>query len=354
MTFEIPKPWSELEVNFPLFPAPMVGLSHVAFRDLIRRYIPEGKQTLLPTEMLSSKRLPTQRLGHTPETFKSSEFSELDLIPQILGNEERFIRPSVKKLEDWGARAIDINMGCPVKQALRHNYGVSLMGNPEYAQEVVSITRQSTSLPIAVKLRAGLQRDQEYLLKFTQGLIAGGANWLCLHPRLAQEKRKDQADWKQIHFLTQRLEVPIIGNGDIQTCDDIEAMFQETQCHGVMMGRALTARPWILWQWGERHGLAAPSAFIGRKPPKDGYEEAQEYGRALIYFVQRLGIYFEPEAAMKRLLFFVNVSHSWLNYGHNFRSKIGKCSHLDEAQECIRVFFNNDHLFMTQKTELRY
>lgn len=332
----------------------MVGLSHVAFRDLIRRYLPRDQHTLLPTEMLSTKRLPAQRLGHTPETFKSTAFLESDLIPQILGNQERFIHPSVKKLEAWGARAIDINMGCPVKQALKHNYGVSLMGDADYAQQVVAMTRKATNLPIAVKLRAGLQRDQDFLLKFTQGLVQGGATWLCLHPRLAEEKRKGQADWKQIQFLVQRLEVPIIGNGDIQIVDDIEAMFNQTGCHGVMIGRALTARPWILWQWGERQGLSSPESFKNLSAPKGGYEEAKAYGEALVYLTQRLSVYFEPEAAMKRLRFFLHVSHGWLNFGHRLKSNVGKCPTSEAAIETISRFFENDDLFLTQKTQLQY
>lgn len=67
---------------------------------------------------------------------------ETQLVPQILGNEEKAISESIRKLEDWGAEGIDINMGCPVQKALRHNYGVSLMGDPEYAAEVVRMAKR--------------------------------------------------------------------------------------------------------------------------------------------------------------------------------------------------------------------
>ncbi|HYE72856.1 MAG TPA: tRNA-dihydrouridine synthase, partial [Blastocatellia bacterium] len=99
----------------------MVGLSHFAVREAVAEFLPEGTRTLWPTEMLSSRRLPYQKESEFPELIFADRHR--GLCPQLLGNEEFFIRESVKKLEDWGAVAIDINMGCPVQQALRHNYG---------------------------------------------------------------------------------------------------------------------------------------------------------------------------------------------------------------------------------------
>lgn len=330
----------------------MVGLSHVAFRLMLRHYLPTGATTLMPTEMLSTKRLPHQKLGHTPETFRRHD--EDDLVPQILGNEERFIAPSIRKLEQWGARALDINMGCPVKQALKHNYGVSLMGEPRYAQEVVAMARKSTSLPLSVKLRAGHQKDPKFLLNFCTALQEGGANWLCLHPRLAEDKRRGFADWDQIRLLKEHLTLPIIGNGDIQVLDDVRRMREQTGADGVMIGRALTARPWLLWQIGEDLGLPSPVGFEGKSAPRTASEEAYAYGESLELLCHYLESYFDETQALKRLRFHLHVSHSWLNYGHSLKLKIGKVQGWREARACIRLFFKTEGLTMTQKTDLRY
>src|SRR6185436_11566160 len=128
-------------VGFPILVAPMVGISHVAFRALVRSYLPAGCSTLLFTEMLSSRRLPSERVGSTPLTYVMEE-GEADLVPQLLANEERFISESVRKLEAITPAGIDINMGCPVKQALSHNWGVALMGDIGYASGVVSMARR--------------------------------------------------------------------------------------------------------------------------------------------------------------------------------------------------------------------
>ena len=98
----------------------MVGLTHVAFRQLIRSYVPSGLEVLLFTEMLSSRRLPSERLDDV-ESLKCAP-NETNLIPQLLGNEEKFIEPSIKRLMAKSPWGIDINMGCPTSHTLKHNW----------------------------------------------------------------------------------------------------------------------------------------------------------------------------------------------------------------------------------------
>jgi len=342
------KTWSE-DVNFPVALAPMVGLSHVALRLLVRRYLPSGATTHWPTEMLSSWRLEREDVGATPETFRRAD--EDGLCPQILGNQEKPIKVSVERLKDWGAAAIDINMGCPVRKALKHNYGVALMGDADYAAQVVDMTVRNTKLPVSVKLRAGMQNDREYLLKFSQGLAEAGAAWVTLHPRVAADKRRGRADWDQIAFLEKELPIPVIGNGDVQTCDDVFQMIESTNCSGVMVGRALTARPWLMWQVGKRLGMQNPVGFEG-DPPTTPYEEGAEYGHALKYFIETLREYFTEEDAMKRLKFYVRVSQVWLEFGHSLWASMSKCQTLDQARDAAQSFFSVPQK-MTSKTQLR-
>ena len=87
------RPILQGKVNFPLCLAPMVGLSHMPLRLVIRDYLPQGAFTIWPTEMLNSRKLPREDLSKTPETLKL--FSEDGMVPQILGNEEKFISESV-------------------------------------------------------------------------------------------------------------------------------------------------------------------------------------------------------------------------------------------------------------------
>lgn len=339
------------KVNFPVALAPMVGITHVAFRLLLREYLPSEAITIWPTEMLNSRRIPGENLVTTPETMRDPQESEM--VPQILGNEESAIALSVSRLEkEWGASGIDINMGCPVKKALAHNYGVALMGDPNYASDVVKMTVRNTRLPVSVKLRAGKQNDFSYLENFSKGLQQAGASWLTLHPRTPEQKRRGTADWGQIKALRERLAIPVFGNGDVQTGDDVFRMQRETSCDLVMIGRALTARPWLLWQVGERLGFNAPKGRLGERPPMSDIEEGAEYGRALRRLLQLMSCYFSEDLALRKFRFFVRTSSPWLLFGHELYARSTQAKSVLEIDEMLVNFFDQVQP-MAKYTELR-
>ncbi len=338
------------EVNFPICLAPMVGLTHVAFRLLVREYLPQGARTIWPTEMLNSRRLPNENLMTTPETLRSA--IETQLVPQILGNEESYIRDSVRRLEEWGASGIDINMGCPVRKALQHNYGVALMGDANYARDVVAMTVRNTKLPVSVKLRAGPQGDKQFLFDFVRGLEEEGAAWLCLHPRTAEQKRRGRADWSQISEVRAKISIGLIGNGDVQTAEDAQRMLLETGADMVMVGRALTARPWLLWQLGEQWGWPAPSGREGEFAPRSPEEEGREFGRALLRLVDFMEQYFQEPLGLRKLKFFVRTSGCWLMFGQQLYSLVSLAQTYEQARENISRFFSQPQAMCSQ-TELR-
>ncbi len=335
----------------------MVGLTHVAVRSMVRRYLPNGAVTVWPTEMLSSWRLPREVMGATAETLK--EPGEAGLVPQILGNEEEPIRDSVAKLVEWGAVGIDINMGCPVSKALRHNYGVALMGDRDYAAKVVAMTVRSSSVPVSVKLRAGLQNDSAYLASFVRSLEDAGAAWITLHPRVGHMKRRGAADWPQIKFARERLSIPVIGNGDVQCADDVFAMLRETDCDAVMVGRALAARPWLLWQVGELLGFGPPSASgigvedgAGFRAPATPEEEGREFGRAALFQLGELEKYFLFEDGNKRFKFYIRMTMGWLEFGQHLFALVSRAKSYQDLRATLVDFFSTEQR-MNLRTQLR-
>lgn len=316
----------------------MVGLTHVAMREALRVYLPKGAQTIWPTEMLSSYKLSKQKIVEVSMTRFAP--GEQNLVPQILGNEEVSIKRTVEILKNWGAVGIDINMGCPVKKALKHNYGVSLMGDPDYAAEVVGYAVKASNLPVSVKFRAGMQNDLEVLEKFAKGIQGAGASWVTLHPRTSAQKRKGKSDWSQIKFLKEILDIPVIGNGDVQNLEAYYEMKESTGCDMVMIGRALTIRPWMLWQLGEDMGLEAPIGFENLNAPRDGASEGAEFGRHLTRFVNLLYEYFDEKEAMKQFRFYLRVSHVWLMFGHDLARKSTVCKSQEDCLNLIGDFFS--------------
>lgn len=327
----------------------MVGLSHIALRLMVMKYLPEGAVTFWPTEMLSSWRLQREELGQTAETLKCS--SETHLVPQILGNEEGPIAESVRRLVEWGAVGVDINMGCPVNKALKHNYGVALMGDAAYAAEVVRMTKRNSSVPVSVKLRAGLQNDEEFLVKFVRGLEVAGADWVTLHPRIGAMKRRGAADWRQIRLVRDSVKIPVVGNGDVQCAEDVFAMLDIAGCDNVMVGRGLAARPWMLWQVGERLGFAPPKGMAG-KAPATPEEEGAEFGKSCTHFLDLLEKYYSFEDGFKRFKFYLRMVCGWLEFGHYLFASTSKAKDYSQVREAVEKFFSGPQS-MSVRTNLR-
>lgn len=329
---------AKLGLDFPFMVAPMVGLSHVAFRELIRHYTPRNLKPLVFTEMLSSRLLPQEKL-ETAEHLQLAWGGEKPFIPQILGNEEKFIAPSIAKLmalEPWG---IDINMGCPVTHTLRHNWGVQLMGDRKYASEVVAITKRHSPVPVSVKLRSspGEGEDLPYLLDFTDALESAGADWMTIHARPRGRKHHGAANWSVVGEVAKARSIPIVANGDIQIADDALQVVREHGADGAMVARAATARPWILWQIAQRLGNdEAPWGREGERAPETLEEEGREYFRACLLFADLLVQYGgDTESNLKRLRFFIGLSSQWLHFGHSFWKRCMKGNSIAHVRATI-------------------
>ncbi len=345
----------------------MVGLSHAVLRAVIQEYMPTQDNkispTIWPTEMLNSRRLPQEILGCNSETYVHE--GETHLVPQLLGNQNQEIKDSIIKLNThWDLSGIDINMGCPVQKALKHNYGVSLMGDFDYAAQVVQYAVEAADecerdIPISVKLRAvGSDKSADELCRFIEKLAEKGASWITLHPRTADQKRRGQADWDQIKFLKARSPIPIIGNGDIQITSDIFSMLEETGADKVMSGRALTARPWLMWQVGEKLNMAPPSGKDLLKAPQTEVEEGAEYGRMLLrfidlceeYFIKKVGL--KENLVLRKIQFFIRTNHVWLQFGHRLMALSNRSQTLNELRDHVNDFFKSEQI-MYKQTELR-
>ncbi len=349
----------------PVMLAPMVGLTHYAVRASVAEFLPVGAKALWSTEMLNSRRVASQRIHETPETFFYDAAN--GIYPQLLANEEEFIRISVPRLESWGAQAIDINMGCPVKKALKHNYGVALMGDPAYAAEVVRMTVKYATVPVSVKLRASgmkprevedqplsnKERDRlaekntevdfEYLAHFIQGLYEAGASWITLHPRTAEQKRKGDANWglvlrlKEYFKNTPYASRGLIANGDVQTRADIRAMFEATGADRIMIGRALMAKPWLI------------SGNLN-DPEPDAYEQGDLYGKFLKSVVAKLTEHYELQAGMRRMRFLIVYSRPWVEFGEYLYGRVMASTTYEELAQAMNKFFDQKQKIIARTT----
>jgi tRNA-dihydrouridine synthase B len=324
--------------------APMVGISHVAFRHLIRSYCPPGVTPLVFTEMLSTRKIPSEKLDVSNE-LKIAD-GESRFIPQLLGNEERFIGPSVAKLMRLNPWGFDINMGCPQSHILRHNWGVRLMGDRHYAADVVRMVKRHTDLPVSVKMRGGADKDVDisYLDEFTHSLEEAGADWITIHPRPRANKHEGTANWDVVKVIAAKRRIPVVANGDIQTADDALKMLTDYGAGGAMIARALTVRPWIFWQIAYKKGLA-PREWNGVTLPLTDREEGLAYFQMLLRFIDFVTQFFaedeDQDYALQKVRFFVATGSKWFLFGHSFWRYMMKAKTLEEMKIATRTYADN-------------
>jgi tRNA-dihydrouridine synthase B len=340
-----------LGITFPFLVAPMVGISHVAFRDLIRSYVPDSIQPLLFTEMLSTLRLPYEDLYDLPGPLTA--IGESFFVPQLLGNDETYLKDSIERLLPFHPWGFDINMGCPATHQLQHNWGVRLLGDIDYASQVVAATKKHSPRPISVKLRAatGTTIDLDYLLRFTHRMEESGADWITLHCRTQNQGHHGYAHWDLVGVVAKERKIPVIANGDIHTWNDAIQVMTEYQVDGAMIARAAIARPWILWQIAQKLGyLEKPSCRWEVSPPWTPEEEGREYFKAVLRFSCLLENYFgETPFALKKLHFFVAQGSRWLFYGHQFFHAIKRCQSLREARDFVNDYAEKNPQPMGQR-----
>lgn len=332
----------KLGVEVPLIVAPMVGISHVAFRELCRHYIPKGVQLLQFTEMLSSRRLPNENLATANEL--QCAVNEKLWLPQLLANEEKFIKPSIDKIMQLNPWGIDINMGCPVKHTLKHNWGVRLMGDGDYAAKVVEICKRHAAVPVSVKLRAFDEGGLDSLLGFCQKLQEGGADWLTIHARPRRQKHKGKADWQLVSQLRQKLKIPVVVNGNIQTVDDIKVALSKGPIDGLMIARAMLARPWLVWQFCHQCGYTAKPPEVGRSlPPVGPEEEGLEYLNSLLILTRLMDKYYTDENyKLEKIRFHIAMSSRWLLFGHSLWRQTTKVKSFVECKSFLKDYFSKN------------
>lgn len=340
-TFPHSRMASQLGINFPFILAPMVGLSHVGLRELVRSYMPSEVKFLAFTEMLSTRRLPDEKLDQAH--FLRIAENESHFVPQLLGNDEKYIAPSIQKLlalKPWG---FDINMGCPVSHTLKHNWGVRLMGDKRYAAEVVEATKRNSPLPVSVKLRggAGEHEDVAYLLDFTKALEDVGVDWLTVHPRPRAAGHKGEANWSLVSQVRNERRIPVVANGDIQTADDAVAILRDYKVDGAMIARAATARPWIFWQILIKLGFLGTTTLGAQisECPMDEISEAKEFARSCVRYIDILSRYFNDETfILERVRFHTATASRWLQFGHSFWKMTTKAKNVAQLREQIMEF----------------
>ncbi|MBT4134905.1 tRNA-dihydrouridine synthase family protein [Candidatus Woesearchaeota archaeon] len=220
------------------FAAPMVRVSDTAFRIMCYKY----GAGLVFTEMTYAA-----ALARGIDKVNIDRRREKSVGIQLAGTKLGEIEKAVKFIEDK-VDVFDYNLGCPVSKAQRQKVGAILLEEPRLVRKILSKIVSSTNKPVFAKIRSGYSdKNINYL---TIGKIAQdvGCAAVTLHPRTAATKRSGGANWDHIKKLKSKLDIPVIGNGDVNSPEDALQLMSTTDCDYVMLGRAAAKNPAIFKQ----------------------------------------------------------------------------------------------------------
>ncbi len=219
--------------------APMAGVSDLPFRLLCHEY----GAGLTCMEMVSAKAI-SYRNKKTFDMLKVDEH-EHPVSLQLFGNEPKLLADTVKFLEEYPFDIIDINMGCPVPKVVKNNEGSALLRNPVLAGKIIESMAGATSKPITVKIRIGFDSENINAVEMAHIAESSGAKAVIVHGRTREQYYEGRANWKEIAKVKSSVNIPVIGNGDIFSAEDMALMEKETGVDGFLVGRGARGNPFI-------------------------------------------------------------------------------------------------------------
>ena len=231
-----------VEIDNRIVLAPMAGICNSAFRRICK----EMGCGLIYAEMVSDKAIFYNNQKTIDMLYMTEE--ERPIVQQIFGSDkESFVVAAKYIYENMKPDIIDINMGCPVpKVAVRAQAGSALLKSPDKIYDIVKAVVEAVPIPVTVKIRSGWDSNNINAVEVAKIVEKAGASAICVHPRTRSQGYSGKADWSVIKAVKESVSIPVIGNGDVKTPEDVVKMINETNCDAVMIGRGILGNPWLI------------------------------------------------------------------------------------------------------------
>ncbi len=227
--------------EFPLLLAPMEDVSDPPFRALCKKHGAD----LMYTEFISSEGL----IRDAIKSRKKLEFFEFErpIGIQIFGGDEEAMAMSARIVDAVQPDILDINFGCPVKKVVCKGAGAAVLKDIDLMVRLTKAVVNSTSLPVTVKTRLGWDESSINIMEVAERLQDVGIKALAIHGRTRAQLYKGEANWTMIEKVKNnpRIQIPIFGNGDINSPEKALEYKNKYGVDGIMIGRAAIGYPWV-------------------------------------------------------------------------------------------------------------
>lgn len=310
--------------NSKVFLSPMAGITDKPFRQLTHSF---GAGNII-SEMVAVNALNRKNA----KTYRIADVRDEDypVTVQLVGGEPELFSDAVKLVEELGAAGIDINMGCPVKKIVNNHSGSYLMQDIMRAADIITTARKTTSLPLSVKFRKGWDHQHINAVEFAKMCEDCGADYITVHGRTKSDMYSGEADWDIIAAVKQAVNIPVIGNGDIDSPIKAGQMLDYAKVDGVMIGRAALGRPWLISQIADylEHGISpSPISHLQIK-------------QVMLRHIEALREYYGDRTALSLARKYVCWYCKGLRNACGFRAKFVLINEINTAYNAIDDFFS--------------
>lgn len=234
-------PWFS-DGRIPLYLAPMAGVTDLIFRRICK----EMGADVMVTEFVSAEGIVRQ----DERTRKYTEFEEgqRPLGVQLFGSDGQRMGEAARKILQWKQPDfVDLNFGCPVNKVVAKNGGSSLLKDcPLLASVASGVCRAvGEQVPVTAKIRIGWDQQSINGPEVCRILEDCGIQAIAVHGRVRSQGYSGEADWQVIRQCAETVQVPVIGNGDLETGADVVRCLKGSRLRGAMIGRAAMSHPWV-------------------------------------------------------------------------------------------------------------
>jgi tRNA-dihydrouridine synthase B len=264
------------EERTPLFLAPQAGVSESPFRRLCRRFGAD----VVSTEFVSAAGI--MHGNQRTRDYLRFHADESPIGIQIFGADPAQMADAAALVtEVFAPDFVDINFGCPVKKVVKRNGGSGCLRDLGLVGDITRAVVDATHLPVTTKIRSGYTESTRDPVRIGLTCQDAGARVITLHARTRADMYTGHARWSEIGDLVRALDVPVVGNGDVNSGADALRMYEETGCAGIMIARGSHGNPWIFKQARDvLDGLPDP----GEPGLEERIEICLEHGRNAIAF----------------------------------------------------------------------